>query len=327
MKKSAYGFYEKRGDYVFRKSAYIQWGESEKSLGSCLLLNPGGAYLIDAQLLEKEGKAEGEITLDPTMKQLVKLIERIYEMKPIEGRLYIYNLFPLQHTKKGEAIRRFSDLVNKKTVSIEETLPSINELRRHPWVLLGWGILSENLTSLNLVKNRWLSHIEEAGVPSFGKLHTNQRDYYHVRPQLAADANELLDELVNLYQENIALKQACIQFTESACFPNIFVPSSYEHLYDLPQGWSISQGNPETIIQGYSHLNVNPTYQLKAYQYYSGGNGNGVIWAIPKNNDFPQPENCETMLNDHFLKPPKPLTALDDYMKAIQGDHTPLSYL
>jgi hypothetical protein len=40
-----YGTFVKRGKNIYRTSAYIQWGDSEKSLGACLLLNPGAASL------------------------------------------------------------------------------------------------------------------------------------------------------------------------------------------------------------------------------------------------------------------------------------------
>ena len=73
----AYGSFVKRGDHIFRTSAYIQWGESEKSIGSCLLLNPGSANFdkINSKLttsLHTLGYADGEINTDPTMIQLIE---------------------------------------------------------------------------------------------------------------------------------------------------------------------------------------------------------------------------------------------------------------
>jgi hypothetical protein len=40
-----YGTFIKRDQHLFRTSAYIQWGQSSKSIGSCLMLNPGAANL------------------------------------------------------------------------------------------------------------------------------------------------------------------------------------------------------------------------------------------------------------------------------------------
>jgi hypothetical protein len=39
----AYGSFIKCGENTFRTSAYIQWGCSDKSIGSSLLLNPDSA--------------------------------------------------------------------------------------------------------------------------------------------------------------------------------------------------------------------------------------------------------------------------------------------
>ncbi|OLN21996.1 hypothetical protein BTO30_11730 [Domibacillus antri] len=58
----------------------------------------------------------------------------------------------------------------------------------------------------------------------------------------------------------------------------------------------------------------------------SGGNGNGVVWAIPQDRELPPPAES-IVLKDRFLSPPKPLFALDDFMKEIDGDHMPMSYL
>ncbi|MEH7392946.1 hypothetical protein [Bacillus sp. JJ1474] len=37
-----FGTFEKRGNYIFRKQAYLQWGDSTNIIGSIILLNPGG---------------------------------------------------------------------------------------------------------------------------------------------------------------------------------------------------------------------------------------------------------------------------------------------
>ncbi|WP_155988283.1 hypothetical protein [Oceanobacillus picturae] len=39
----AFGVFLKKDGIIFRKSAYLQWGTSKKSIGSFLLLNPGRA--------------------------------------------------------------------------------------------------------------------------------------------------------------------------------------------------------------------------------------------------------------------------------------------
>ena len=64
----------------------------------------------------------------------------------------------------------------------------------------------------------------------------------------------------------------------------------------------------------------------RAYQFHEGGNGNGFVWAIPVDAEFPDPEDC-LRLKDVFLEPPKPPAALDNFMDAIEGDGSPWSYM
>lgn len=50
------------------------------------------------------------------------------------------------------------------------------------------------------------------------------------------------------------------------------------------------------------------------------------MWAIPVDQSLPEPKACER-LTKYFLSPPNPRFALDDFMEAIEGDMSPLSYL
>ena len=66
---------------------------------------------------------------------------------------------------------------------------------------------------------------------------------------------------------------------------------------------------------------------LRAYQEMDeSGNGIGIVWALPVSAEFPEPDSC-TRLEGRFGKPPKPPQALGDFMEAIDGDGTPLSFL
>ena len=68
------------------------------------------------------------------------------------------------------------------------------------------------------------------------------------------------------------------------------------------------------------------TYQSAVRMAFNGkivkvksANGNGFVWAMPVDAEFPDPEKCPRLKNV-FLEPPKPPAALDDYMDAIDGD-------
>jgi hypothetical protein len=92
------------------------------------------------------------------------------------------------------------------------------------------------------------------------------------------------------------------------------------------EGWTRSEVDPMRLLAVFTALRGKPGYVLRAYQYRMGGNGNGIVWAIPEGVLFPGPDAC-TRLAERFLNPPRPPGALDDCMEAIEGDGTPWSYL
>jgi len=93
-----------------------------------------------------------------------------------------------------------------------------------------------------------------------------------------------------------------------------------------PEGWSKSKVNPMKLLFSFPSLRLKKGLVLRAYQFQAEGNGNGIVWAMPENLSFPDPKAC-SRLKDRFLKPPRPLGALDDVMEAIEGDGSPWSYL
>ena len=99
----------------------------------------------------------------------------------------------------------------------------------------------------------------------------------------------------------------------------------YDYPLETAAGWSRSAGDPSVIVDATEILGVQPGYKLVAYRYRAGGNGNGVVWALPENADAPPPELCET-LEDEFANPPRPAEATHP-MDVIEGDGSPWSYL
>ena len=95
---------------------------------------------------------------------------------------------------------------------------------------------------------------------------------------------------------------------------------------DIPDDWSISPVDPMDLLSVFPCLKVKDGYYLAAYQYRSGGNGNGFVYAIPCGTSFPSPDSCPRW-EDHFLKPPQHEGALNSFMEAIEGDGSPMSYL
>jgi hypothetical protein len=203
----AYGTFTKRGDHIFRTSAFIQWGDSEQSIGACLLLNPGSADFnkINLELkvkLNTIGEAEGEIKTDPTMDQLILFLKGIYGEAPLTGRFHIYNLFNLQNTKAINAVDQFEALVLSGDYKIRESLIPIEELQSHPWILTGWGVKQNpNWKNLEQIKGMWVSLINESKVPAFGKKHKDSNNYYHPCPLIPTRRPGMLADLIAIYKQ------------------------------------------------------------------------------------------------------------------------------
>ena len=203
----AYGQFEERNGYTFRPKAYLQWGSSKESLGAFLLLNPGNAKPLEKIVLREREVYYGEAKVDQSMQRMQKLVERIYGGKELDGRVHIYNLFSLRNTINKEAIGTFEKLISMGEISIVDDYPSLEELKKHPWICKCWGINSTaNRNHLKERKVKWNELIVNALTPTFGKLHSNKVDYFHIRPHLLKDQELLQDELLGLYHKEVADK-------------------------------------------------------------------------------------------------------------------------
>ena len=95
---------------------------------------------------------------------------------------------------------------------------------------------------------------------------------------------------------------------------------------NVAEGWSISKVDPARLVPLFKTLKLKRGFVLRAYQFADGGNGNGIVWALPQDADFPDPNEA---LKERFgfPRPPKPNRALDNYMEAIEGDGSAVSYI
>jgi hypothetical protein len=204
QKPQAYGTFIKKGNRLYRTEAYIEWGNSEGIIGTVIMLNPGSAKLqIDE--LHDETPVHNKLTIDPTMESLIQIIEDLYSgAEQIKGRLYIYNLFPLQNAKSSNAVTEFEKLWLENE-SIVKTLPKskdeiVRQINHSPWVLLGWGC-GHRSPYLDGLKSQWLDIISETKTPLLGKVGKSKMDYYHPRPQLQSKQIEYRDELKQQFKQ------------------------------------------------------------------------------------------------------------------------------
>ncbi|WP_203289927.1 hypothetical protein [Metabacillus sp. cB07] len=319
----AYGTFYKNRNLTFRESAYLQFGSSETSIGSFLMLNPGGASCEDVRNLLHGERIFTEMALDPTMHQIVRLMEAFKPLEPLNGRVHLFNLFTLQNTKDKEAISHIEYLGGRRIVTIEDMVASMEELKRHPWICIGWGVgASDSHTFLKQLKGKWLEQIEQAGIPLFGKKNPFG-DYYHLCPHLASKKNLLAEELREMYVQKVksAAFTEVTEFTSSAVKPNLYC--GYEmDLHEPINGWSVSSQNPERIVKSFSGLAIQKGYKLRAYSYKAEGQSSSAVYAIPQDKELTMPAN---IIEKGEI--PIPQCQSDHFMFAVDGDRTPLSYL
>lgn len=94
------------------------------------------------------------------------------------------------------------------------------------------------------------------------------------------------------------------------------------------EGWTLSDADPEKILAAFAPaLRIKPGTALRGYQYRAGGNGNGIVYAVPRDTLLP---DCFVMGIDRYdlyTPPPPPSDALESVMHAVEGDGSAWSYL
>ena len=198
----AYATFRQIGDEIYRTNTYIQFGSSKKSIGAVVMLNPGSSVLTgEARLkLIQKGSYTSETKLDSTMKQLIQFMKETHPEK-LEGRLHIYNLFYIKKTKNIEAIELF-ELLKSTGKYPTVTLPCLHEMKRHPWILIGWGVETRRRWKYYEVeKRKWLQLIKESDIPYFGVI-SDQNEYYHPNPNSKAKI-ERLEQLIQVFKNKL----------------------------------------------------------------------------------------------------------------------------
>ena len=93
----------------------------------------------------------------------------------------------------------------------------------------------------------------------------------------------------------------------------------------LSGGWFASAYDANNLLRVFDTLRLRAGFALHAYEYQEGGNGNGIIWAVPVDAPLVAPDECPR-LEGTWLQPPQPPGAVP-LMQAIEGDGSPWSYL
>ncbi|MHC4201873.1 MAG: hypothetical protein ACYSU0_17940 [Planctomycetota bacterium] len=96
---------------------------------------------------------------------------------------------------------------------------------------------------------------------------------------------------------------------------------------DGPDGWSRSAIDPAELFGLFKPIRLREGMILRAYQYRSCGNGNGLVFAMPVETPFPAPRECASGDLEDYSPEPVPPGATWDIMRLVEGDGTPWSYI
>jgi hypothetical protein len=99
-----------------------------------------------------------------------------------------------------------------------------------------------------------------------------------------------------------------------------------EETKPLKSGWMKSEYDPGKVVELFKPLRLKPGFVLRAYVFHEEGNATGVVWALPHDAPFPNPDEVP-VLEQHLFKAPKPWDAVDDFMDVLEGDGSAGSYL
>jgi hypothetical protein len=96
-----------------------------------------------------------------------------------------------------------------------------------------------------------------------------------------------------------------------------------------PDGWSVGKLDAKSFVSVFEPLRIKNGVVLRSYVFREGGNGNGVVWALPADAEFPSPDRCPKgkFLPDIHMPVPRPPAAFASVMAQIEGDGSPWSYL
>jgi hypothetical protein len=104
-------------------------------------------------------------------------------------------------------------------------------------------------------------------------------------------------------------------------------PGETIHIPNTEGQWFISATNPGSVVTKLPGLQLKPEIRLVSYLYRLGENGINVTWAVPEAlSTTAHLEEALRMCGGQD-NPPTPEGALRDFMGAIEGDRSPLSYV
>ena len=297
MKKpKVFGAFYKMDDKIMRTQTYLQWGISEKSIGAVIMSNPGSSQLKSTQewnsfLTSNQDRIVGELSIDPTMKQLNRMINGIYiNRENFEGRLYIYNLFPLRNPNIDFSRKEFR-LIEDKILKENELIIKECFSQGHPWFLLAWGC--NHPQQLKSSMKQWNKALTKYNAVTFGKRGKTEWDYYHPSPPLQQAKDIYCEEIQLMYQS--IFKQSKETKDKPKVSKTFYIPSKG------PEDWK------ELLVNGEK-------------QFKTGYSAKTLAYCWGKQNDFPLDIKSSFHTSDiPLFKHVELLLGLPEYKVSLPG--------
>jgi hypothetical protein len=105
---------------------------------------------------------------------------------------------------------------------------------------------------------------------------------------------------------------------------------SLEEALQMPnnQGqWFVSATNPGAAFMKLPGIKLKPDFRLVSYLFRMGEDGTGATWALPEQLSTTSHLEKALLTAGGRDVPPKPEGALADFMDAIDGDHSSMSFV
>ncbi|MCU0550900.1 MAG: hypothetical protein MUC48_16255 [Leptolyngbya sp. Prado105] len=105
---------------------------------------------------------------------------------------------------------------------------------------------------------------------------------------------------------------------------------SLEEAIQMPnnQGqWFISATNPGDVIMKLPGVKLKPHFRLVSYLFRMDNDGTSATWALPESFSTTAHLEKALLIAGGRDTPPKPEAALTDFMAAIEGDNSPMSFI
>ncbi len=104
-------------------------------------------------------------------------------------------------------------------------------------------------------------------------------------------------------------------------------PSEQVPMPNVHGRWFISATNPGAVFIKLPGLRLKPGLRLVSYLHRLGMDGQGQVWALPEHLSITAHLEKALKSSSGQHNPPKPEGVLADFMEAVAGDRSPLSFV